>query len=206
MLMSRSISVTHFCVVLWESPSCQRPGAGVPDVGQSQAPPLRQWARAFSGELPRQHDFFAVLVGADDVRAEFARAAVIAAHDLLLGEDGVAEEGIGGAGHWISLRNGRLRYLGLRGGQSISIEIQVVPPGLRAWPQNEIVPSTCRRRTSDGYGSTRRGLPPATPIRSACHFWGMISSWASIAPSPSSSARTAREVHAAGRNSRARRI
>ncbi len=95
--MSRSISVTHFCVVLWESPSCQRPGAGVPDVGQSQAPPLRQWARAFSGELPRQHDLFAAFVGADDMRTEFAGAAVIAALDLLLGEDGVAEEGIGGA-------------------------------------------------------------------------------------------------------------
>jgi hypothetical protein len=76
-------------------------GAGVPDIGQSQAPPLWQRARTFSGELPRQHDLFAAFVGADDVRADFAGTAVIAAHDLLFGEDGVAEEGIGGAGHGI---------------------------------------------------------------------------------------------------------
>jgi hypothetical protein len=73
--------------------------AGIPDIGKPQASPLRQLARTFPGELPRQHDLFAAFVGADDVRTQFAHAAVIAADDLLFGEDGVAEEVIGGAGH-----------------------------------------------------------------------------------------------------------
>ena len=46
-------------------------------VGEPQAAPLRQVARTFAAELPGQHDLFAALVGADDVRAEFAEAAVI---------------------------------------------------------------------------------------------------------------------------------
>ena len=74
-------------------------GARFPDVGQFQTPPLRQLAAAFAGKLPGQHDFFTALVGADDVRAQFARASLIAADHLLLGEDGVAEESVGGAGH-----------------------------------------------------------------------------------------------------------
>jgi hypothetical protein len=72
---------------------------GVPDIGEFQTPPLRQLAAAFSAKLPRQHGFLAVLVGADDVRTQFANASAIAADHLLLAEDGVAEEGIGGAGH-----------------------------------------------------------------------------------------------------------
>ena len=56
---------------------------GVSDIGKPQAAPLRQAAAALSGKLPRQHDFLAASVIADDVRAEFAIAPVIAAHDLL---------------------------------------------------------------------------------------------------------------------------
>ena len=74
-------------------------GARIPDVGQSQTTPLRQLAAAVAGKLPGQHDLFAAPAGADDVRTQFARAAIIAAHDLLLGADGVAEESVGGAGH-----------------------------------------------------------------------------------------------------------
>src|SRR5882724_8557346 len=77
--------------------------AGILDVGKFQAPPLRQPAAAFAGKLPGQHDLFAASVGADDVRTQFAGTAVIAAHDLPFGEDGVAEEGVGGAGHRGSL-------------------------------------------------------------------------------------------------------
>ena len=65
--------------------------AGILHIGKSQTPPLRQLAAAFAGELPGQHGFLAALVGADDVRAQFAAATVIAAHHLLLGKDGVAE-------------------------------------------------------------------------------------------------------------------
>jgi hypothetical protein len=72
---------------------------GVADIGEFQAPPLRQLAAAFPGELPRQHDLFAALVGADDVRAQFAMTAVIGAGHLLFAEDGVPEEGVGGVGH-----------------------------------------------------------------------------------------------------------
>jgi len=73
--------------------------SGVSDVGEFQAPPLRQLAAALSGELPRQHGFLASPVGANDVRTQFAMASVIGAEHLLLGEDGVAEEGVDGAGH-----------------------------------------------------------------------------------------------------------
>src|SRR5437879_13573968 len=75
------------------------PRAGIPDIGQPQATPLRQLAGTFTGKLPRQHDLFAAFVGADDVRAQFAMAAFIGADHLLLGEDGVAEELVSGAGH-----------------------------------------------------------------------------------------------------------
>ena len=74
-------------------------GAGVSHIGQFQAAPLRQFAAAFAGELPRQHDLFAALVDADDVGTQFAGAAVLAAHDLLLAQDGVAEQGVGVASH-----------------------------------------------------------------------------------------------------------
>src|SRR5882672_12340433 len=80
--------------------------ACVADVRQLQAAPLWQRPRTLAAELPGQHDLFAALVGADDVRAQFADAAVIAAHDLLLAEDGVAEEGIGGAGHGLHAQDG----------------------------------------------------------------------------------------------------
>ena len=76
-----------------------RAGAGRPDIGEPQAAPLRQLAAARASELPRQHDFFAASVGADDMRAKFARAKVVAADDLLFTEDGMAKEGVGGAGH-----------------------------------------------------------------------------------------------------------
>src|SRR5580692_2248091 len=44
--------------------------SGIPDIGQSQAAPLRKRARTLAGELPGQHDLFAVSIGADDVRAQ----------------------------------------------------------------------------------------------------------------------------------------
>jgi hypothetical protein len=74
--------------------------ANISDIGKFQTPPLRQSAAAFSGELPRQHDFFATSVRADDMRTQFASTAAIAADHLLFAEDGVAEEGVGLAGHW----------------------------------------------------------------------------------------------------------
>ena len=75
--------------------------AGISDIGDFQASPLRQLAAAFPTELPRQHGFLAILVGADDVRTQFARAAVVGAGHLLLGKDRVTEEDVGGAGHYV---------------------------------------------------------------------------------------------------------
>ena len=46
-----------------------RAGSRIPDIGEPQAAPLRQPARALAGELPGKDDLFAILVGADDVRA-----------------------------------------------------------------------------------------------------------------------------------------
>src|SRR6267154_4583019 len=71
-------------------------GARIADVDQSQTSPLRQLAAAFAGKLPGQHDFFTALVGADDVRAQFAMASLIGADHLLLPQDRVAEEIVGG--------------------------------------------------------------------------------------------------------------
>ena len=73
--------------------------ASVPDIGEFQAPPLRQPAAAFPAKLPRQHGLIAVLVGANDVGAQFAGAAAVDADHLLLGEDRVAEDGVTGAWH-----------------------------------------------------------------------------------------------------------
>jgi hypothetical protein len=75
--------------------------AGVSDVGEFQASPLRQLAAAFPGELPRQHGFLAVFVGANDVGTQCARAAVIGAHDLPHGKDRISEEDVGGRGHYV---------------------------------------------------------------------------------------------------------
>ena len=66
--------------------------AGIPDTGKPQASPLRQLARAFACELPRQHDFFAAFVKANDMRAQFAVTALIGANHLLLSADRVAKE------------------------------------------------------------------------------------------------------------------
>ena len=63
----------------------------VPDIGQPQASPLRQSSAAAAGELPCQHHFLTAAVEADDVRTEFAGAAVVGTHHLLFAEDGVAE-------------------------------------------------------------------------------------------------------------------
>src|SRR3981189_1169222 len=141
-------------------------GARIPDVGQSQTPPLRQLAAAFASELPGQHDLFAALAGADDVRTQFVRAAVIAADHLLPGEDGVAEESVGGAGHRQN---------------NVLVMFQIVchrnPPGIGpldcvdfldpgAWPQDEIERSICPRRISGASGLIRRASTTARPIRS----------------------------------------
>src|SRR6266516_6698068 len=99
--MSRSISVTQVCTVRCEPPSCQRP---------PRVPALLTLARRrhrHCGSLPllspanchASTTFFAASIGADDMRTEFASAAVIAAHHLLFAENGVAEQGVGGAGH-----------------------------------------------------------------------------------------------------------
>jgi len=74
-------------------------GPRVADIGELQASPLRQLAAARPGELPGQHDFLARQIGADDMRAQFARTAFIAADHLLLGKNGISEEGVGFAGH-----------------------------------------------------------------------------------------------------------
>jgi hypothetical protein len=50
-------------------------------------------------QLPGQHDFLAVFVGADDMPSQLATIAGVTASHLLFGEDGVAEEGVGGGGH-----------------------------------------------------------------------------------------------------------
>src|SRR5882672_4366118 len=100
--------------------------ACVADVRQLQAAPLRQRPRTLAAELPGQHHLFAASVGADDVRAQFADAAVIAADDLLLAEDGVAEEGVGGAFHWAA------RHLGLCGIPRITVTNDFVSSGIRA--------------------------------------------------------------------------
>jgi hypothetical protein len=52
---------------------------------------LRQFSAAVAAELPRQHHFLAVPAGADNVRAEFATAAIVAADHLLLPQDRFAE-------------------------------------------------------------------------------------------------------------------
>ena len=75
--------------------------AGISDIGEFQASPLRQLAAAFPAELPRQHCLLAAFVGADDVRTQFAIAAVVGARHLLLGKDRVTEEDVGGAGHYV---------------------------------------------------------------------------------------------------------
>src|ERR1700730_16458566 len=70
--------------------------ASVSDFGEFQAPPLWQPAAAFAGKLPRQHAFFAVLAGTDDMRTQFSIMAVIGTDHLPFAEDGVAEQGVGG--------------------------------------------------------------------------------------------------------------
>src|SRR5580704_18252495 len=72
---------------------------GMAHISQFETTPLRQLPAAFTGELPGQHDLFAVLVGSDDVRTQFATPAIIGAEHLLLAEDGVAKERVGGARH-----------------------------------------------------------------------------------------------------------
>jgi len=62
--------------------------------------------------------------------------------------------------------------------------------GKRAW-QDETNRSICRRRISGGSGWSRRGSRTRRPIRSACRFSRKVSISVSIAPSPSSLARTA---------------
>jgi hypothetical protein len=74
-------------------------GAGISDIDQSQASPLRNPAAALAGELPRQHDLFAAFAGPNDMRTQFAMPAVISAGDLLLPEDSIAEESVGRAWH-----------------------------------------------------------------------------------------------------------
>ena len=75
--MSRSMSLTQVCfgAVRTAFVPAAIANAGIFHIGEFQAAPLRQAAAAFTGELPGHHDFFAALVDADDVGAEFAGAA-----------------------------------------------------------------------------------------------------------------------------------
>jgi hypothetical protein len=125
-------------------------GAGVPDIGKPQAAPLRQLAAAAAGELPGQHNLFAGPVGADDVRTEFAGAAAIAADHLLLGEDGVAEEGVAGARHCGAVAD-KLRFF-------CYPAIDVASRERRAHERIEINPDIIDGKHSGGTGSalTRR--------------------------------------------------
>ena len=75
-------------------------GNGVTNRGQSQTSPLRQLARAFSGELPRQNNLFAGLVDTYDMWAQLAVPTFIAADHLLLPQNGIANQIIGGASIW----------------------------------------------------------------------------------------------------------
>jgi hypothetical protein len=101
MLISRSIALTQVLRrtmrAAFMPPAFSR--AGIFDVGEFETSPLRQASAAFAGKLPGQHYFFTALVGADDVRTQFAMTSLIGADHLLLPEDGVAEEIVGGAQH-----------------------------------------------------------------------------------------------------------
>ena len=82
-------------------------GAGISDMSQSKTAPLRKPAAALAGELPRQHDLFAASVGPDDMWTQLTMPAVVAAGDLLLPADRIAEESVGCARH----RQARLRVV-----------------------------------------------------------------------------------------------
>jgi hypothetical protein len=101
MLMSRSIFRDTALLALVRAALMPAPvaGTGVADIGELETPPLRQLATALAAELPRQHDFLAILAGADDMRTELTTIAAVDAGHLLLGEDGIAEEGVGRRGH-----------------------------------------------------------------------------------------------------------
>lgn len=74
--------------------------ASITNIGEPEAFPLRHAAAvALAAELPREHHLVAGPAVADDVRAELAHLATIGASHLLLGENGVAEEGVGGGAH-----------------------------------------------------------------------------------------------------------
>ena len=73
--------------------------AGVGDIGELQASPLRQRSAALTAKLPGEDGFLTHLVGAEDVGAELAIAPLVDAGYLLLGEDCLAEERVGAAGH-----------------------------------------------------------------------------------------------------------
>jgi hypothetical protein len=65
--------------------------AGISHSGKPQASPLRQLTATFPGKLPRQHCLLATLVETQDMRAQFAMAAFIAADHLLFSQDCIAE-------------------------------------------------------------------------------------------------------------------
>ena len=72
-------------------------GNGVANMSQPQTSPLRQLARAFSGELPGQNNLFADFISPDDMWAQLAVPSLIGADHLLLTKDGVSNEGISDA-------------------------------------------------------------------------------------------------------------
>lgn len=74
-------------------------------VGEPQTLPFafgpKPALAAAAAELQGQHRLFAVLVEADDVRAQFATMPAITASHLPLGEDRIIEDSVGGGGHGV---------------------------------------------------------------------------------------------------------
>src|SRR4051812_49284751 len=77
--------------------------ARVAHLGKPKAfPGAATWKLALAdlaGKLPRQHGFLTALVQPEDNRAKLAMTPTVAADHLLLGEDRVTEDGVGGRGH-----------------------------------------------------------------------------------------------------------
>src|SRR5947209_4210614 len=68
----------------------------------------------FARKLPRQRGFLTALVAPEDKQAKLAMTAAIPADRLLLGQDGSAEDGVGGRGHSGNLVTDPWSYVGYR--------------------------------------------------------------------------------------------
>jgi hypothetical protein len=74
----------------------------VADICQLEAPPLRQFTKTLAAELPGESGFLAILAGADDMWTDLPMMTAVGADQLLLGEDGIAEQGVDGGGLFIA--------------------------------------------------------------------------------------------------------